>query len=87
MKTKVFYIQPKIKNLLVDTENLAGLPATGPDDPTVGAKGTDGFDATSESQTPVYKLRSVWDEYYVRIMNNKKKLNRHSLICADAVFV
>jgi hypothetical protein len=63
MRTKEIYIQPKIKNLLVDTESLAGLPATGPDDPTVGAKGVDADDMDAQDYgTSPTRLRSVWDE-------------------------
>ena len=63
MRTKEIYIQPKIKNLLVDTESLAGLPATGPDDPTVGAKGVDADDMDAhDDRTSPTRLRSVWDE-------------------------
>ena len=63
METRTFYIQPKIKNLLVDTENLAGLPASGPDDPSVGnAKQMDDFDVVSEETAVFPKQRSVWDE-------------------------
>ena len=63
METRTFYIQPKIKNLLVDTENLAGLPASGPDDPSVGgAKQMDDFDVVSEETAVFPKPRSVWDE-------------------------
>lgn len=63
METRTFYIQPKIKNLLVDTENLAGLPASGPDDPSVGgAKQMDDFDVASDETEVFPKQRSVWDE-------------------------
>ncbi|MBR5657353.1 MAG: hypothetical protein IKW98_11850 [Prevotella sp.] len=63
MEKRLMYIQPKIKNLLVDTENLAGLPASGPDDPSVGAKEMDAFDdAPDKTEMFPVKQRSVWDE-------------------------
>ena len=63
MRTKEIYIQPKIKKLLVDTESLAGLPATGPDDPSVGAKGVNADDMDLlDNGAMSTRYRSVWDE-------------------------
>lgn len=65
--TKHLYIEPGIKLLVIDTDSVAGLPASGPDDPTVGAKGANSFDATmnddsQSGQLPAMKQHSVWDE-------------------------
>lgn len=58
------YIQPSLKCLDVETEQIAGLPASGPDAPTVGgAKEMGLFETeTEENALPAVKVHSVWDD-------------------------